>query len=211
MTQKRAISAVNQRAPVPDQGDRAVAQCGCLPGVRCDPRSAIYRIGDVTVGGAGQMPIDRLKHAAQSASALQSEACVGNGWAIPQNLQKLCERRDPVGRTFIQRNEGCKRNPWARAVDHEQPDRRRAEADPCTQTLRVMARAVIVQFRQWRRLLLNKWCSCRQDDGARVRFRLPIDDRLQSILLRIDRKIAAPMTGARSASVHGGHLSFGGR
>lgn len=78
------------------------------------------------------MPIDRLKHAAQSASALCGEACVSNQGAIPQQLRKSYERRDPVGAAFIHWNESRKRHPGLRTFDQEQADRCSAVSDPQT-------------------------------------------------------------------------------
>jgi hypothetical protein len=78
------------------------------------------------------MPVDRLKHAAQSTSALRGEACVSNRRAIPQKLRKSYERRDPVGAAFIHGNDGRKRLPRLRSVDQEKSDRCRAVSDPQT-------------------------------------------------------------------------------
>jgi hypothetical protein len=53
LAQERAISAINQRVPVSDQRDRAVAQGRCFPRIGRNTRLAINRIGDVSVGGPG--------------------------------------------------------------------------------------------------------------------------------------------------------------
>lgn len=153
------------------------------------------------------MPVDGLKHAAQSMSALRGQSRVCSLWATLQNPQQLCECFDAIETAFVEWNNRSERIPGASSIDQQQPDRFGVVGDPQAQALPVMARGVLVDSRQGGGFLSRKRCFCGEDDRAGIDFRLPIDSRLQRILLRIDREIVAPRTGARSASVHGGPLS----
>ncbi len=86
--QERAVAAIDQRVTVADECDCTVSQCGRLPRVCRHALLAIYGIGDFSIGRACQMPVNGLKHAAQSTSALRGQSGVGDQCAPPQTLQQ---------------------------------------------------------------------------------------------------------------------------
>ncbi len=79
---------------------------------------AVNDIGDLAVGGAGQMSIDRLEHVAVAPLLLLRQTAIGRHRSPLQGAQEAVDGIDPVVPLWVKRHE---RGEWGVCCDAGKP------------------------------------------------------------------------------------------
>ena len=149
---------------------------------------AVEGVGDLPIGGPIQMSVDCLQHLSQSPPTLLGQPRIRARRSVVEYLPEACKRFDAIKAGCIKGHKDGDRRVVPRIFEKQQTESRLAGSQNEACSNGVSSRgAGIDLWELYRGHVYQRRCSS-QNNRPGISVGLPIDDRFQGVLARIDRE-----------------------